>query len=178
MTELLTLKEYQAIANSMDIPKTAFINGKNKPGQGRKLKTKNPATGKLIATIASCNKKDVDLAVKKANEAFNKGVWAKKTPQDRKEILIKLCKLITRNRKELAVIESLESGKPIIDCEQIDIPETINTIKWHAELIDKIYDQAGPVNDNALSLIVREPIGVVAAILPWNLPLLMLRLFS
>ena len=86
MTELLTLREYQAIANSMDIPKTAFINGKNRPGQGKKLKTKNPATGELIATIASCNAKDVDLAVKKANEAFNKGVWAKKTPQDRKEI--------------------------------------------------------------------------------------------
>jgi len=174
MTELLTHKEYQAIAKSMDIPKSAFINGKNRPGHGKKLKTKNPATGELIATIASCNEKDVDLAVKKASEAFNIGVWSRKTPQDRKETLIRLCKLIARNRKELAVIESLESGKPIIDCEQIDIPETINTIKWHAELIDKIYDQTGPLNDNALSLIVREPIGVVAAILPWNFPLLML----
>jgi len=174
MNELLTHKEYKAIAKTMDIPKTAFIDGKNRPGKGKKLKTRNPATGDLIATIASCNKQDVDLAVKKANEAFYQGIWAKKDPQDRKEILIKFCKLITRNRRELAVIESLESGKPIFDCEQIDLPETISTIKWHAESIDKIYDQAGPTNENALSLIVREPIGVVAAILPWNFPLLML----
>ena len=69
-------------------------------------------------------------------------------------------------------MESLESGKPIRDCVQIDLPETINTIKWHAELIDKIYDQTTPSGDNALSIITREPIGVAAAILPWNFPLL------
>ena len=72
---------------------------------------------------------------------------------ERKEILIKLCKLITRNQKELAVMESLESGKPIRDCVQIDLPETINTIKWHAELIDKIYYQTAPSGDNSLSII-------------------------
>jgi gamma-glutamyl-gamma-aminobutyraldehyde dehydrogenase len=71
-------------------------------------------------------------------------------------------------------MESLDSGKPILDCETIDIPETIHTIKWHAEAVDKIYDQTGPNGDDALSIIVREPIGVVAAVLPWNFPLLML----
>jgi gamma-glutamyl-gamma-aminobutyraldehyde dehydrogenase len=71
-------------------------------------------------------------------------------------------------------LESLESGKPIRDCEEIDIPETIHTIKWHAETVDKIYDQTAPTGDEALSIIVREPIGVVAAILPWNFPLLMM----
>ena len=89
-------------------------------------------------------------------------------------MLIRLCKLITRNRRELAVMESLDSGKPIRDCEQIDIPECIHTIKWHAEAIDKIYDQAAPTQDDAIAMIVREPIGVVAAVLPWNFPLLML----
>jgi len=80
----------------------------------------------------------------------------------------------TRNRRELAVMECLDSGKPIRDCELIDIPETISTIKWHAEAIDKIYDQTAPVGEDAMAMIVREPIGVVAAVLPWNFPLLML----
>ena len=65
-------------------------------------------------------------------------------PDGRKDVLIRLCKLMTRNRRELAVMESLESGKPILDCETIDIPEAIHTIKWHAEAIDKIYDQTAP----------------------------------
>ena len=95
-------------------------------------------------------------------------------PDGRKDVLIRLCKLMTRNRRELAVMESIESGKPILDCETIDIPEAIHTIKWHAEAIDKIYDQTAPTGDDALSIIVREPIGVVAAVLPWNFPLLML----
>jgi len=75
---------------------------------------------------------------------------------------------LPRNRRELAVMECLDSGKPIRDCELIDIPETISTIKWHAEAIDKIYDQTAPVGEDAMAMIVREPIGVVAAVLPWN----------
>ena len=92
----------------------------------------------------------------------------------RKDVLIRLCKMITRNRRELAVMESIEAGKPIRDCELIDVPEAIHCIKWHAELIDKIYDQTSPTGDDAISIITRAPIGVVAAILPWNFPLLMM----
>jgi len=95
-------------------------------------------------------------------------------PSERKEVLIQLCKLLTRNRRELAVMESLDSGKPILDCETIDVPETIHCIKWHAEAVDKIYDQTSPTGDDAISMIVREPIGVVGAVLPWNFPLMML----
>ena len=114
------------------------------------------------------------MAVSKARQAFDQGVWARLHPSERKDVLIRLCKLITRNRRELAVMESLDSGKPIRDCELIDIPETIHTIKWHAEAADKIYDQTAPAGEDAIAMIVREPIGVVAAILPWNFPLLML----
>jgi len=112
--------------------------------------------------------------VQKAREAFDDGRWANQHPADRKATLIKLAKLIQRNRQELAVMESLDSGKPIADCENIDIPEVVNTIKWHAEAIDKIYDQTAPVGEDALSIIVREPVGVVGLVLPWNFPLLML----
>jgi len=174
MSDLLTHTEYRAIADAMDFPRTAFIDGKYKAGKGAKLKTVNPATGKPLCEIAACNAKDVDFAVKKAREAFDQGHWSKLHPSERKDVLIRLCKLITRNRRELAVMESLDSGKPIRDCELIDIPETIHTIKWHAEAADKIYDQTAPAGAEAVAMIVREPVGVVAAVLPWNFPLLML----
>ncbi len=174
MSDLLTYEEYNAIAESIDFPRTVFIDGKFRAGSGSKLKTVNPATGEPICEINSAGEDDVDLAVQKAREAFDQGRWSKLHPSDRKDVLIRLCKLITRNRRELAVMESLDSGKPIRDCETIDIPETIHTIKWHAEAIDKIYDQAAPSGDDAIAMIVREPVGVVAAVLPWNFPLLMM----
>ena len=174
MSDLLTRDEYGAIAENLNFPRAAFIDGKYKAGSGDKLKTINPATGEVICEIAACNSADVDLAVQKAREAFDQGGWAKRHPSERKDVLIRLCKLITRNERELAVMESLDSGKPITDCVTIDLAETINTIKWHAEMADKEYGETAPTGDDAIAMIVREPVGVVAAILPWNFPLLML----
>ena len=174
MSDLLTHEEYRSVASDLDLPRSAFIDRKYQAGHGELLATFNPASGEKLCDIAACNSDDVDLAVTKARRAFEQGVWSKQHPSMRKDLLIRLCKLITRNRRELAVMESLDSGKPIRDCELIDIPETIHTIKWHAEAIDKLYDQSAPVGDDAMAMIVREPVGVVAAILPWNFPLLML----
>ncbi len=174
MKALLTRAEYAAIAAGLDLPAAPFIDGRYHAGAGAAMPTVNPATGEILATVASAGTGDVDLAVRKAREAFEQGHWSRLHPSGRKDVLIRLCKLITRNRRELAVMESLDSGKPIRDCETIDIPETIHAIKWHAEAVDKIYDQAGPSGDDAISIIVREPVGVVAAVLPWNFPLLML----
>ena len=174
MSELLTHEEYKSLGASLDFPQSPFIDGKYYKGSGALMTTLNPSTSKEITSITTASDEDVDLAVEKAREAFDQGRWSHLHPSERKDILIKLCKLLTRNRKELAVMESLESGKPIRDCVQIDLPEAIHTIKWHAELIDKIYDKTAPSGDDALSIILREPIGVVAAILPWNFPLLML----
>ncbi|MEM7690795.1 MAG: aldehyde dehydrogenase [Pseudomonadota bacterium] len=174
MSDLLTLGEYRAIAANLDLPRAAFIDGKFRAGAGDKFTTINPATGEALVEISGCNGDDVDFAVQKARDAFDEGRWAKLHPSERKDVLIQLCKLITRNRRELAVMESLDAGKPILDCETIDVPETITCIKWHAEAVDKIYDQTGPSGDDAISMIVREPIGVVGAVLPWNFPLMML----
>ena len=174
MTDLLTRAEYAAIADGLTLPRTAFIDGKFHPGKGATFQTVNPATGDGLAEIVSATAEDVDRAVEKAREAFEQGRWATMHPSDRKDVLIRLCKLMTRNRRELAIMESLDSGKPIRDCEEIDLPESINCIKWHAETADKIYDQVAPAQDDAMGLIVREPIGVVACVLPWNFPLLML----
>ena len=175
MSSLLTREEYEAIAKELQLPSGAVIDGKARPAlSGKTFETVNPATGEVIARIAACSKADVDLAVQKAREAFETGTWSKLHPSLRKKALIKLTKLIRRNIHELAVLESLESGKPIYDVETVDIPEALHCLEWHAELADKIYDQVAPAGDDAVAMIVREPIGVVACILPWNFPLLML----
>ncbi len=175
MNALLTIDEYSAIAANVVPPMGAFINGSFRPAiSGKTFQTVNPANGEVIAEVASCEAADVDFAVQKAREAFEDGRWSRMHPGARKEVLIRLAKLMTRNAHELAVLESLDSGKPIYDCETVDVPETIHVLKWHAELIDKIYDQVSPASDDHIAMIVREPVGVVGLVLPWNFPLLML----
>ena len=175
MSDLLTAQEYRAIAATMAIGGNAFIDGIGRPASsGETFTTTNPATGDELARVAACGKADVDLAVRKAREAFADGRWCNQAPAERKRVLISFAKLVERNRHELAVLESLDSGKPVAECQTIDLHETINTIRWHAELIDKIYDSTAPVGQGALALVVREPIGVVGCVLPWNFPLLMM----
>ncbi|WP_420395896.1 aldehyde dehydrogenase [Nioella sp.] len=172
---LLTRDEYKALAAEMDFPNAAYIDGAYRPAaSGKTFATVNPATGETLTDVAACGAEDVDFAVAKAREAFEDGRWSRMHPAERKGILIRFAKLLTRNARELAVMESLDSGKPIYDCETVDIPETINCIKWHAEAIDKIYDQVSPASDDHIAMVVREPIGVVGLVLPWNFPLLML----
>ena len=175
MTDLLTHAEYQAIADNLNPPGNAFIDGKYQAAKSKKtFASINPATGKTIAKIAACDGKDVDFAVKKAREAFDDGRWSRLHPAERKEVLIRLAKLMKRNRHELAVMECIDSGKPVRDCQTIDLEETIHCLIWHAEAADKIYDQSAPVGEDAMAMIVREPIGVVGCVLPWNFPMLMM----
>lgn len=146
MSDLLTAGEYKAIAASMTIGGNAFIDGIARPAaSGETFLTTNPATGQQLARVAACGQADVDLAVRKARDAFEDGCWRGQPPAERKRVLVALAKLIHRNRHELAVLESLDSGKPVAECQTIDLPETSNTIRWHAELIDKIYDHTAPV---------------------------------
>ena len=173
--ELLTQDEYRAIASGLTLPDAAYIDGAYRPAtSGKTFQSVNPATGETLAEIAACGTEDVDLAVLKAREAFEDGRWSRLHPSERKDVLIRFAKLLTRNARELAVMESIDSGKTIYDCETVDLPEVINCIKWHAETIDKIYDSVAPASDDHIAMILREPIGVVGLVLPWNFPLLML----
>lgn len=175
MGDLLTHDEYKAIAAGLDFPTQAFIDGAFRPAiSGKTFETSNPATGAVLARVASCGPEDVDFAVAKARDAFEDGRWSRLHPTARKEILLRFTRLLKRNARELAVLESLDSGKTIYDCENVDVPETIHCLAWHAELIDKIYDQVSPASDNHIAMVVREPVGVVSLVLPWNFPLLML----
>ncbi|MEM6939549.1 MAG: aldehyde dehydrogenase [Pseudomonadota bacterium] len=175
MSDLLTHEEYRAIAAGLDLPSGAFIDGSFRSAlSGASFKTLNPATGKVLGRVAACGGADVDFAVSKARDAFEDGRWSRLSPGARKDVLIRLAKLMTRNERELAVMESLDSGKTIYDCETVDVPETVQCLKWHAEAIDKIYDQVSPASDEHIAMILREPVGVVGLVLPWNFPLLML----
>ncbi|RID89811.1 aldehyde dehydrogenase [Gemmobacter lutimaris] len=175
MTDLLTHEEYKAIAASLDLPQNAWIDGAYRPAiSGKTFETVNPATGTPLGRVAACGAEDVNFAVTKAREAFEDGRWSRLHPGARKQVLVRLAKLMERNARELAVLESLDSGKTILDCESVDIPESIHVIRWHGELIDKIYDQVAPASNDHIALVVREPVGVVGLVLPWNFPLLML----
>ncbi|WP_170461580.1 aldehyde dehydrogenase [Ruegeria arenilitoris] len=172
---LLTRDEYASIAAGLDLPTGAFIDGGYRPAiSGAVFPTVNPATGAVLTEVAACAAADVNLAVEKARESFDDGRWSRLHPSARKDVLIRLAKLMTRNARELAVMESIDSGKTIFDCETVDVPEAIHCLKWHAEAIDKIYDQVAPASDDHIAMILREPIGVVGLVLPWNFPLLML----
>ncbi len=174
MSALLTESEFEAIASSIDLPSNAFINGKFMSAKsGKTMPSINPATGKVITEVAACQSEDIDYAVSKARETFDRGYWSRMHPSERKHAMIKLVKLMKRHRHELAVLESIDSGKPISDCVEIDIPESLHCLEWHAEAADKLYDKVSPSGDDALGMIVREPIGVVGCVLPWNFPLMM-----
>ena len=173
MVSLLTHDEYRSIASSASLPTGAFIDGSARRTTGTTLKTVNPSSGAVLAEIAACGVEEVNYAIIKAREAFDDGRWRMMHPTERKKVMIQWTKLIRRNAREIAVLESVESGKPIREVETVDLPETLHCLEWHAETADKIYDQISPSGDDALALVVREPIGVVACVLPWNFPILM-----
>ncbi len=152
----------------------AFIDGRFCDAiSGKTYTSINPATGKPLAEIASCDVPDVDAAVKAARRAFEKGVWAKCPAAQRKRVMLKLADLIEENLAELALLDCLDAGKPISDCMNMDLPDTVHCFRWHAEAIDKEYERLSPVGPDNVAMIVREPLGVVGAILPWNFPIQM-----
>ena len=162
------------MAKGLPFPTQAYIDGKFVPAlSGKTMESINPATGNKIADIASCGKEDVDAAVAAARKAFESGVWSKMHPSERKKIFLKFVGLMEKHMTELAVLETLDSGKPIRECLLTDLPETIECLEWHAELADKQFGSISPSGDGRLGLIVKEAAGVVACVLPWNFPLMM-----
>ena len=170
----LTTQEYEKVAQSLTYNTKALINGKLvDAASGKTFDTVNPANGKVITSIASCGTEEVEEAVKAARAAFDSGKWSRIAPEERKKMLFKFADLIEQNATELAVMESIDSGKPICDTVEGDVPETVECFRFAAEAIDKINDEITPTNGDSLCLVRREPIGVCAAILPWNFPILM-----
>jgi len=169
-----TLESNMAQVAQLKIEGRAFIDGAYVDARsGATFDCISPGTGQVIAKVASCDTEDVDIAVRSARKAFQSGVWSNQTPRQRKKVMLKLAGLIEQHAAELAMLESLDMGKPISDSQKIDMPAVIECFTWNAEAIDKIYDELAPVGNSALAMITREPVGVVAAVVPWNYPLLM-----
>ncbi|MEX3010748.1 aldehyde dehydrogenase [Hoeflea sp. TYP-13] len=169
-----TKAEFHRIRDNAKLNAQAFIDGKFcDASNGARLETINPATGETITTFTHCGGADVDRAIAAARRVFNEGIWSRSAPEYRKEVLLKLANLVEQNRKELAVLESIDAGKTITDCLHEVGTEAVNFFRWYAELADKTFGKVAPTGDDTLALVVREPAGVAGAILPWNFPFLM-----
>ena len=159
---------------SLSLEGRAFIDGQYcAAASGATFECLSPVDGRFLANVASTDQADADRAVAVARQAFNSGVWSGKAPAERKRILTRFAELILEHQEELALLETLDMGKPIGDSMAIDIPATANAIRWNAEAIDKLYDEVAATPHDQLGLVTREPAGVVAAIVPWNFPLIM-----
>ena len=150
-----------------------FINGEwTNSSDGATFDTYNPATGETIAKVAHATKEDVDRAVKSARKALEKGAWGKMDACDRGKLMFKLADLIEANSEELARLEALNCGKTITDSRG-DVGGMLNGLRYYAGWADKIEGKTVPVRGSFLSYTLRQPVGVVGQIIPWNFPLLM-----
>ena len=141
--------------------------------EGGRFETINPATGEVIAEVAAGTAADVDRAVAAALRAYRSGSWARMAPRERMEVLYRLAGLIDENSEELSVLETLDMGKPITDVTTLDMPMVIETFQYFAECIDKVESAVTATEYDVLHYTLRQPLGVVGAISPWNYPLLM-----
>ena len=174
MTHAHNQHYWEQLRNTIAFRNKAFINGKYCSSvSGETFDCISPIDGSLLTPVANCDEVDVNNAVKSARAAFDAGNWSELSPTDRKKLLFLFAEMLEKNSEELALLETLDMGKPIGDSSRIDIPAAIRCLRWHAEAIDKVYGEIAPTGPSELGLITREPLGVIAAIVPWNFPLLM-----
>ena len=170
----LTHKNWQGLADkALSKPETRlFIGGDYVDAiDGERFETVNPANLEAIASVSAANAKDVDAAVVAARKAFRP--WSRMVPRERMELMYRFTKLIDENAEQLAVLDTLDMGKPISDMVNVDVPSVIETIQFMAEYIDKMEGSVTNTEKDVMHYVLREPIGVVGAISPWNYPMLM-----
>lgn len=169
---MTTTELWHERANAVKVNGNIFIDGKSIPAaSGKTLDNFSPTLGKNIGSIAAGESEDVNRAVASAKRAFDSGVWSEMNPRDKKTIMLRWAELLNLHRDELALLETLDVGKPISDSLAVDTRNSARVIQWYAEAIDKTYDEIAPAPRNALAMITREPLGVIGAIVPWNYPM-------
>ena len=169
-----SLAFWQDQAAALSIEGRAFIGGEYRDAaSGRTFDCLSPIDGRLLAKVADSGAVDVDAAVAAARQAFDAGVWSGLNPRERKAVLLRWAASIREHSDELALLETLDAGKPIADTTTVDVPGAAYCVEWFAEAIDKIGGEVAPADHHLVGLVTREPIGVVAAVVPWNFPILM-----
>lgn len=167
-------KDWLERAKKVEFRSRAWIGGRfTDAASGRKFEKRTPRDGTILAEVAECDETDVDRAVEAARTSFEDGRWSKKSPAERKEILFRLSELISENIEDLALIETLDVGKPISDSLSVDAPAAAAYFRWYAEAIDKRSGEVPPTGPDSLALVTREPMGVVGAVVAWNYPLIL-----
>jgi len=162
-----------ATETTVQLQTDLFINGEFVPSvSGRRFPATNPATGDRLAEVAEAGREDLDRAVAAARAAFEGGPWADMRPRQRGRILVKAAELLLSRAEEFGRIETLDNGKPIFEAARIDMPAAADCLAYFGESADKLYGDTYPGRPDAMLLTLREPIGVVGAITPWNFPLL------
>jgi aldehyde dehydrogenase (NAD+) len=162
----------EATAN-LDLQTDLFIDGAfSAAASGRRFATVNPATGETIAEVAEAGREDLDRAVAGARRAFESGPWAAMKPRQRGRILQRAAELLLSRAESFGRVETLDNGKPIFEASRIDMPAAAECLAYFGEYADKLYGDTYPGRTDALLLTLREPVGVVGAITPWNFPLL------
>lgn len=152
----------------------AFINGQRVSAlSGRTFDKHSPVDGRLLTPVARCEAVDIDAAVQVARQAFEDRRWSRQSPAQRKRVMLRFADLMLAHAEELAVMETLDMGKPVQHAQGIDVRSAANCVRWFGEAVDKVYDQVAPTPETALALVTREPVGVVGVIVPWNYPMLM-----
>lgn len=166
--------DWHARAASLQADGRAFIAGQRvASASGETFAKHSPIDGRLLGAIARGQAADIAAAVASARAAFDDGRWSARPPAARKKVLLRFADAILAARDELALLETLDMGKPIQYALTVDVPAAARCIAWYAEAIDKVYDEIAPTGPNALALIQREAMGVIGAIVPWNYPMIM-----
>ncbi|MBI3228669.1 MAG: aldehyde dehydrogenase family protein, partial [Burkholderiales bacterium] len=166
--------DWHARAAAIQCDGRALINGERVWAQsGAQFDNLSPIDGRNLGPVARCDSADVELAVRSARAAFDDRRWAGMAPKERKKVMIAFADLVLAAREELALLETLDMGKPIKYSLAVDVNSCANCLRWYGEAVDKVYDEIAPTGDTSLALITREAVGVVAAIVPWNYPLIM-----
>lgn len=174
MVEQTNPDYWQRKAAALSIEGRAFIGaGYDEARSDQRFACHSAVDGRLLADVAACDGRDADRAVAIARTAFTDGRWSRRAPAQRKAVLQALAGLLLQHQEELALLESLDMGKPIRDSLAIDIVGAARCLSWYGEAIDKRGGEVAPTSEEALALVTREPVGVVACIVPWNFPLLM-----
>src|SRR4051794_7761916 len=155
-------------------PGQLLIDGKWVDGS-KKFDTINPATGEVLTQVAEASSADVDRAVNAARHAFEdrNGPWRKFSASERGRLIWKLADLVEKNIDELAELETLDNGKPIFESRYVDMPMVIDVLRYYAGLATKIHGETVNTFEAAFTYTLREPVGVVGLIVPWNFPLLL-----
>jgi len=166
------IKNINTKIENLKIEKRAFINGKYVESITKKIITKKSSIdGRDISGLSACSEYDVNQAVECAKNAYESKIWRDMDPKERANILLKLANLVNENIEELALLDTLETGRSLKNYYYDSIPKAIEAIQWFAESLTKIYDRAIPPRKNSFATITREPLGVVGIITPWNDPL-------